>query len=99
MERGPFRDTWDDTITQSDILDSQERTGYSENELFQLHFEILYALDPEADPDDRESMWQDYLEAFVTGDMRHDTFFEIWNIDPVDFEWAMWREAMGYSRE
>lgn len=96
---GPLRDTWDFTVTERDLADIQERTGYSEQELFQLHFEIIKALDPEADDEELEEMWQDYLMAFVSDGMTHDTFFETWNIDPRDFDWQVWREAMGYGHK
>lgn len=62
-----------------------------------MHFEILYSLDPEADSDTLEEMWQDYLLAFVSDGMTHDAFFEMWSIDPRDFDWQAWRDAMGYS--
>lgn len=96
--RGPFREIWRDTVTEADRYDITSRSGYSENEEFQLHFEILHGLDPEADPDELEEMWQDYLLAFVSDGMAHDTFFEIWNIDPRDFDWQLWRDAMGYGK-
>lgn len=73
-----------------------ERTGYSENELFQLHTEILVALDPEEDRDIQLEMWDDYIAAFINGEIRFDDFFDRWGIDPADFSWALWREAMGY---
>jgi len=95
--RGVFWEDWRNTVTERDLADIQERTGYSERELFQLHSEILSSLDPEADRDTREDMWQDYLMAFVSDGMTHDAFFEIWNIDPRDFDWQLWREAMGYG--
>jgi hypothetical protein len=44
-------------------------------------------------------MWYDYVSAFLVNDMDHDTFFETWNIDPRDFDWELWRDAMGYSRQ
>lgn len=75
----------------------RERTGYSERELFQFHFEALYSLDPEADRETLGNMWQSYLDAFVTNNRTHDSFFEEYYIDPRDFDWAMWRDAMGYS--
>lgn len=97
--RGIFREIWDEEVPASRIADMEERTGYSENELFQLHYEILYSLDPETDQDTREEMWEDYLQGFVNNNMTHDRFFNIWNIDPRDFSWALWRDAMGYGNK
>ena len=94
---GPYRETWQDFTTERDIADIQERTGYSENEIFQAHFEVFLALNPEGDRDELREMWEDYIMAFVSDGMTHDTFFETWNIDPRDFDWEMWRDAMGYS--
>ena len=96
---GPFRDSWDSIVAEGDVADIQERTGYSENEIFQGHFEILRSLDPDASGDDLEQMWDDYLLSFVSDGMSHDTFFEIWNIDPRDFDWQMWRDVMGYTKK
>jgi hypothetical protein len=73
------------------------RTGYSGQELFQLHTEILVALDTEAPRGVQLAMWDDYIAAFINGDMRHEDFFEEWNIAPQDFNWGLWREAMGYG--
>lgn len=97
--RGPYRESWENNVNDSQVADIQERTGYSENEIFQAHFEVFAMLNPEGDDDEQLQMWDDYLAAFVNGETTHDAFFEEWNIDPRDFDWEMWRDAMGYSKK
>jgi hypothetical protein len=63
-----------------------------------IHTEILVSLATEEDLETQLDMWTDYIQAFINGEIRFDTFFAEWGIDPVTFSWGLWREAMGYSR-
>jgi hypothetical protein len=64
------------------------------------------ALTYNLDEEDKRDMWDDYLRYVVgkRGDRasyrRNDIrnpFWQKWGIDPEqDFDWAAWREAMGY---
>jgi hypothetical protein len=95
------RDTWDELVPDSlkdSILDRSDSLGnyedvYQQNEL--VFYETALFNDI---PDDRmPEFWNDYIDAMVLGDMSHAEFFEYWDIDPAEFDWAEWREAMGYD--
>jgi hypothetical protein len=61
-------------------------------------------VDPiEADPGERLELWQSYVENIVAPRGRErrqspsNVFWRDSGIDPVDFNWQAWREAMGYT--
>lgn len=62
------------------------------------------AVDPiEDDPDERIALWESYVSNIVKGRGRRrrqdidNMFWRDSGIDPKDFNWVRWREAMGYT--
>jgi len=92
-----YENIWDAVVSDNTLDDIQERTGYSEQEALDKQYDIFADMVPD-DFNERqaEQMWGDYLEAFVQGGGSMDDFFEEYDIDPEDFDWEAWREAMGY---
>lgn len=60
-------------------------------------------IDPiEDDPDEREALWDSYVRNMVKPSRfrRQDTANMWWRdsgLDPADFNWKAWREAMGFT--
>lgn len=94
-EEQRFHDIWEDTANQRAIDDAQDRTNYSADEIEQAHVELFMQYVAGEDRDTQESLWEAYIETMVNGG-DHDQFFEDMGIEPADFDWNGWREAMGY---
>jgi hypothetical protein len=97
-----FENIWNEhTSTHHYIISEiQDRSGYSEHEIFQSHLE-LFMSSPGITEESRvvqHELWEDYIDAMVTGTLDRDQFFEEMGINPRDFDWESWREAMGYGR-
>jgi hypothetical protein len=60
-------------------------------------------VDPiESDPDEQIALWESYVHNIVRKgrQRRNSTSNMFWRdsgIDPADFDWKLWREAMGYT--
>ena len=88
--RDPFRREWR----------AQHAKGDYKKNLRAFH----KVVDPiESDPDQQLELWDSYIHNIVKGQgrfRRNSTSNMFWRdsgIDPADFDWAMWREAMGYT--
>lgn len=86
-----YRDvnTKDDGSLQPGFLEHRDISEYYERGL-------------DLDPLEKRQFWADYNLYMVsdrTGYRRNSVdnpFWERWNIDPNNFDWHSWREAMGY---
>lgn len=98
MPSGEFYENyWDNYVNESVRDDISERTGMSDDDIFQAHFDIAQDyMDDEWDAGQEHQFWVDYLDAMVDGTMSREEFFDTYDIDPADFDWDAWREAMGY---
>lgn len=100
---GPYDEAWHRIVGEEFTDDIHDRTGYSEREIIQEHLEFVSGF-PDWDNMpryERMEVWRDYLDVMVMGNTDHMTrneFFESIGLDPRDFDWEGWREAMGYSR-
>lgn len=71
---------------------------------YQKHLDVFHAnIDPiEDDEDERLMLWESYIKYMVKGEgrfRRNDSQNIFWRdsgIDPQNFKWDRWREAMGY---
>lgn len=89
---------WDAIVSESTISKIRDATGYSEREIEQAHIELFQDYVPDDYTDAQElQMWGDYLAGMVEGLTTHNEFFDLYDIDPGDFDWEAWREAMGYD--
>ena len=91
---------WDAIVSESTIDQIRDATGYSEREIEQGHIELFQDYVPDDYTDAQElQMWGDYLLAMVESSRSysHNEFFSEYNINPADFDWEAWREAMGYD--
>jgi hypothetical protein len=96
-----FENLWNEHIQDSTINEIHDRTGYSEHEIFQTHLE-LFLSSPGITEENRvvqHELWEDYLDSMVEQRLDRDQWFEEMGIDPRDFDWESWREAMGYGRQ
>lgn len=92
----PFREIF----TQINTTRERQR-GYLQ------HREIAEYYEREGDLDSRErrEFWADYTFYMTSGKFRggryndpeRNPFWSKWGINPDDFDWADWREAMGYD--
>ena len=88
--RGAYRDIW------------REQGG---GRKYQQHLNLFHnAIDPiESDPQERLELWESYAKYMVHGEGRfrrnsaQNMFWRDSGIDPIDFNWASWREAMGFT--
>ena len=72
---------------------------------YRKNLKIFHAVvDPvEPDPDGQLELWESYIKNIVKGQgrfRRQSTSNMFWRdsgIDPQDFDWKKWREAMGYT--
>lgn len=72
---------------------------------YQDHLRVFHSvIDPiEENPDEREALWDSYIRNMVKAEStfrRQDTQNMWWRdsgIDPADFKWQRWREAMGFT--
>jgi hypothetical protein len=94
---GEYWEIWRETAG-NDWQSVSARTGETDQEIFLNHLELATETEfyNSIHPDDFIAFWTDYIDAMVSGVMDRDQFFEEWDIDPADFDWAAWREAMGY---
>jgi hypothetical protein len=57
----------------------------------------------ESDPDEQVILWESFVTHIVKGEGRfrrnsnQNMFWRDSGIDPRDFDWKIWREAMGYT--
>lgn len=92
-----YDNIWDAVVSDNTWDDISERTGYSEREEIQAQLDIFLDMVPDDfSQQETQQMWGDYLMAMVEGGMSREEFFEEYDIDPADFDWDAWREAMGY---
>lgn len=72
---------------------------------YKKHLKVFHSLiDPvESDPDEQLALWESYVSNIVRPrgrNRRQDINNMFWRdsgIDPQDFNWVRWREAMGYT--
>ena|SRR5216683_6032424 len=72
---------------------------------YRKNLKVFHAVvDPvEPDPDGQLELWESYVKNIVKGQgrfRRQSTSNMFWRdsgIDPQDFDWKNWREAMGYT--
>lgn len=89
----PYREIWRD--------EKRGRRGdYRKNRaLFSKLMDDLH----EEDEDEREMLWRSYVRNIVNTGGRYrrqdinNPFWRDVGVDPVDFDWAKWRIAMGYT--
>ena len=88
----PYIFWWDYELKRS-------RTGYFN------HKDIIddLALEYNLSEEDKQELWRDYLHYMVSknshfkrNDIRN-PFWQKWGIDPDNFDWHAWRDAMGYE--
>lgn len=92
-----YRDIWEQ-VSRNDPNRDRPLTGYQE------HRDLLEQYEWALDLDEREKrqFWADYnlyMVSHRTEYRRHsddNPFWSTWNIDPSEFDWHGWREAMGY---
>lgn len=97
-KRGPGRDEYRD-VWRSERAQNVPRANY------QTHLRTFHGLvDPiEDDPGERLQLWESYVKHMVKdeGPFRRNSssnmFWRDTGIDPLDFNWRMWRAAMGYE--
>ena len=96
-----FENIWNELVRESTIQDIHERSGYSPHEIFQDHLAFFMSNPgiPETPRVEQHELWEDYIDAMVEGRLDRNQFFEEMGIDPRDFDWEGWREAMGYGRD
>jgi hypothetical protein len=88
-ERDPYREIWRE--------EKQGRRGSYERhrELFNTIPGMEYE-----DDETRQELWASYVRNMVNGRQRRNDPYNPWwgdiGIDPRDFDWDDWREAMGY---
>lgn len=98
---GRYDDLWNLHIGEARTDELHDNTGYSERELIQHHLSVFMDL-PGMEEEPRHikyDLWGDYLDAMVSGHATRDereSFFADVGIYAADFDWAAWREAMGY---
>lgn len=88
--RDEYRDIW-----------RQQRAKGS----YRKHLRVFHSMiDPiEDDESEREQLWDSYVRHMVKGEgrfRRNSTSNMFWRdsgIDPQDFNWQRWREAMGFT--
>lgn len=92
------RDIWNEQVEFDDWAPVSNRTGSTDQEIYADNLEIAVGVELFNDIPNEQfgEFWSDYIDAFVTNDLDRDEFFEMWDINPRDFPWADWREAMGY---
>ena len=88
---GAEREIWRETV--------HRKANYRKN-LEAFHA----AVDPiEPDPQEQLILWRSYIRNIVNGEgqfRRNDTANLFWRdsgVDPGNFNWAAWREAMGFT--
>ena len=99
-----YDDIWHDHVSGADLVDVYDRTGYTQPEQEQAHLELYMGVVNDLGRENFSqgeiySLWGDYLDAFGpggAGEMSRADWFENMGIDPADFDWDAWREAMGY---
>jgi hypothetical protein len=78
------REIW---VTEYDLPRSQ----------FPGHYEVFISLPvSELDLDDFLDAWREYIETWVQGEKDREEFWRSLGINPRDFDWEGWRQAMGY---
>jgi hypothetical protein len=94
-ERDPYLRSWDANTRGT-------RGNYFD------HRTIIDTLAYSADlpEDERRELWQDYMRymvgrkgermSFRRNDPIRNPFWDKWGINPDNFDWQAWREAMGY---
>jgi len=90
--RNPYRDKWRE-------LKTSRRGNFDKN--YRVFSRLV---DPVVEDDDeKQEYWESYIRNIVNGEgnkRRNSTQNMFWRdtgIDPSDFNWAVWREAMGYT--
>ena len=90
-----YRDTYDEAIGDYwEVISDRNHLDYDD-----IAADIQIAAQIEAylsDNDYSPQFLDDYVSAMILGEVDRDTFFEYYDIDPERFDWASWREAMGY---
>lgn len=93
------RETWDRYVDESRIEEIHDRTGDTYEQIYENHLEavveteLFYGIHE----DDWDDFQHDYIEAMINSELDREEFFDRWDIDPADFPWDDWREAMGYN--
>lgn len=98
-----YRQIWNRTASPGVIREVSGRTGYSREEQEQAHLEIFLAMPGMMEEEARERyrLWGQYVRVMVNGNVskrEREEFFEELYLDERDFDWQLWREIMGYSR-
>lgn len=96
-EREPRGDPYKEIWREHDLK-------FRRKDNYQKHLKAFHsAIDPiEKDPDEREVLWDSYIRNMIKaeGTFRRQDSSNMWwrdsGIDPVDFKWQAWREAMGF---
>jgi hypothetical protein len=92
IRRDPYREIWRDH--------KRGRKGS-----FERNYRVFSKLvDPVVEDDDeKRELWESFIRNIVNGEgdrRRNSTSNMFWRdsgIDPRDFDWALWRQAMGYT--
>lgn len=96
-DRDPYWQIWDE-VTLGDPESRGRRIGYLEHRDFLEQYEGPMDLDES----EKRQFWADYNLYMVskrTDYKRNDPenpFWSRWNLDPDEWNWHGWREAMGY---
>lgn len=97
---GFYDNSWDQVVSHETTESIQDRTGYSEHEIIQEHLSIFMEYMEGEDRGTQHQAWVDYLEFMVepghTREEREEFLEDVFGIEYEDFDWAAWREAMGY---
>jgi hypothetical protein len=72
---------------------------------YNKNLEVFHSMvDPiESDPDEQLELWHSYIRNMVNGEgqFRRNSSQNMWwrdsGLDPDNFSWARWREAMGFT--
>lgn len=97
----PFREVWNDEVSERAVREIHDRNGDSESEMLSHHLGVFIPLVSEEPLRDQVEMWRDYVDAMVNGSetLSQNDFFARWDIAPSSFAWAAWRDAMGYGKK
>lgn len=72
---------------------------------YRQHLKVFHSMiDPiESDPRERQELWESYITNIIRPRGRErrqspsNMFWRDSGIDPIDFNWSSWRQAMGYT--
>lgn len=93
-------DPWYQIYHQTAYKEDRIRPGYLEQrEIVEMYTSAL-----DLDAREAREFWADYLHYMVSdrshvirNDRESNPFWDEWGIDPDQFDWHGWREAMGYG--